>query len=130
MATIEELQQQLADTQAALDAANGAVADTVAERDALAQALQAVTAERDAARVWQGRASQLVNLVDPERSFGPGAFESLDDAAWAALVVELRGKALTNEKVILARQAEAQKAADRQAALAKLTAKEREALGV
>lgn len=79
---------------------------------------------------WQGRCSALVNLIDPERSFKAGEFENLDDAAWAALVAELRGKALTNEKVILAQQAEAQKASDRQAALAKLTAKEREALGV
>lgn len=79
---------------------------------------------------WQARTSQLVNLIDPARSFEAGEFENLDDTAWAALVAELRGKALTNEKVILAQQAEAQKAADRQAALAKLTAKEREALGV
>lgn len=79
---------------------------------------------------WQGRASQLVNLIDPERSFRAGEFEALDDKAWAALVAELRGKALTDEKVELARQAEAQKLADRQAALAKLTTKDREALGV
>lgn len=79
---------------------------------------------------WQARASQLVNLIDPLRSFKAGEFEALDDAAWAALVVELRGKALTNEKLELARQAEAQKLADKQAALAKLTAREREALGV
>lgn len=79
---------------------------------------------------WQGRCSALVNLIDPLRSFKAGEFEALDDAAWAALVVELRGKALTNEKVIMARQAEAQKLADKQAALAKLTAKEREALGI
>lgn len=80
--------------------------------------------------VWQGRASRLVNLIDPTRSFVAGEFENLDDTAWATLVAELRGKALTNEKVILAQQVEAQKAADRQAALAKLNTKDREALGV
>lgn len=79
---------------------------------------------------WQGRASQLVSLIDPERGFAAGEFESLDDKAWAALVAELRGKALTNEKIELVRQSEAQKIADKQTALAKLTAKEREALGV
>lgn len=79
---------------------------------------------------WQGRCSALVNLIDPLRSFKAGEFEALDDAAWAALVAELRGKALTNEKIILAQQAEAQKAADKQAALAKLSAKDREALGL
>lgn len=79
---------------------------------------------------WQGRASQLVNLIDPERSFGRGEFENLDDAAWASLVAELRAKALTEEKLNEIRQREAQKAADRQAALSKLTAKEREALGL
>lgn len=79
---------------------------------------------------WQGRCSALVNLIDPLRSFKAGEFEKLDDAAWAALVAELRGKALTDEKLELARQAEAQKVADKQAALAKLTAREREALGV
>lgn len=91
---------------------------------------QITKAELDICRAWQARASQLVNLIDPGRSFKAGEFESLDDAAWAALVAELRGKALTNEKVELARQAEAQKLADKQAALAKLTTKEREALGV
>lgn len=79
---------------------------------------------------WQARSSQLVNLIDPQRSFKAGEFEKLDEAAWAALVQELRGKALTNEKLELARQAEAQKAADRQAALAKLTQKDRESLGL
>lgn len=79
---------------------------------------------------WQARASQLINLIDPAKSFKAGEFEALDDKAWAALVAELRGKALTNEKLELARQAEAQKLADKQAALAKLTAKEREALGL
>lgn len=79
---------------------------------------------------WQGRCSALVNLIDPAKSFKAGEFEALDDKAWAALVAELRGKALTNEKLELARQAEAQKVVDKQAALAKLTAREREALGV
>jgi hypothetical protein len=91
---------------------------------------QVTKAELDAYRTWQGRASQLVSLIDPGRSFKAGEFEALDDAAWAALVAELRGKALTNEKIELARQAEAQKLADKQAALAKLTAKEREVLGL
>lgn len=79
---------------------------------------------------WQGRASQLVNLIDPERGFAAGEFEKLDDAAWATLITELRNKALTTEKLELARQADAQRITDKQAALAKLTAKEREALGV
>lgn len=79
---------------------------------------------------WQARAAQLVDIIDPGRFFGPRVFENLDDAAWEALVVELRGKALTEEKLALARQAEAQKAADRQAALAKLTQKDRESLGL
>lgn len=79
---------------------------------------------------WQGRASQLVNLIDPERGFKAGEFESLDDKAWAALVAELRGKALTDDKIAEIQQREAQKLADRRAALAKLTAKERESLGV
>jgi|GEM_PF-6055834 len=79
---------------------------------------------------WQARASQLINLIDPTKSFKAGEFEALDDKAWAALVAELRGKALTNEKIELAQQAEAQRIADKQAALAKLTTKEREALGV
>lgn len=79
---------------------------------------------------WQGRASQLVNLIDPERGFKAGEFESLDDKAWVALVAELRTKALTNEKLAEIRQKEAQKAADRAAALAKLSAKDKEALGL
>lgn len=48
---------------------------------------------------WQGRASQLVNLIDPERSFKAGEFEALDDKAWAALVTELRGRAATDARV-------------------------------
>lgn len=42
---------------------------------------------------WQGRASQLVNLIDPGRGFRAGEFESLDDTQWAALVTDLRAKA-------------------------------------
>ena len=45
---------------------------------------------------WQGRASQLINLIDPERSFRAGEFEALDDSAWAALVLDLRAKAGTD----------------------------------
>lgn len=79
---------------------------------------------------WQGRASQLVNLIDPGRSFAAGEFESLDDVAWTALVADLRAKALTNEKLADIQQREADKQAEKAAALSKLTAKEREVLGL
>jgi hypothetical protein len=79
---------------------------------------------------WQGRCSQLVSLIDPGRSFGPGVFEALDDAAWSTLVGELRDLAMTEGKLAAAAQAAAQAAAVRAAAVAKLTAEERAALGV
>ena len=79
---------------------------------------------------WQGRASQLINLIDPERSFRAGEFEALDDEAWATLVTELRGKALTNEKLDEIRQREVTRQQARAGALAKLTPAEREALAL
>jgi hypothetical protein len=79
---------------------------------------------------WQGRASELINLIDPERSFKRGEFESMDDAAWATLVAELRAKALTEEKLAEIRQREAQKEQQRAAALSKLSKTEKEALGL
>lgn len=79
---------------------------------------------------WQGRASQLVNLIDPERPFRAGEFEALDDEAWATLVAELRGKALTNEKLDEVRQREEARQAQRTAAMAKLSPAERTALGL
>ena len=79
---------------------------------------------------WQGRASQLVNLIDPERSFRAGEFDALDDEAWGALVTELRGKALTSEKLDEIRQREETRQQARAAALAKLSPAERAALAL
>lgn len=79
---------------------------------------------------WQGRCSRLVAMLLPERSFKAGEFESLDGPAWDALEAEFRNAAKTDARIELAEQAiEARKAA-RVAALNKLTAAERAALGV
>jgi len=73
---------------------------------------------------WQGRASELVNLIDPERSFGAGEFENLTDEQWRTLVDELRVKARTDDRLELARQEREAREAARAAALSKLTAEE------
>lgn len=79
---------------------------------------------------WQGRCSRLVALLLPERSFKAGEFESLDGPAWDALEAEFRGAAKTDARIELAEQAIAAKQAAKTAALGKLTAAERAALGV
>jgi len=77
---------------------------------------------------WQGRASELVNLIDPTRSFRAGEFESLTDEEWSDLVTELRVKARVDDKLELARQDREAREALRESALAKLTPEELEAL--
>jgi len=79
---------------------------------------------------WQGRASELVNLIDPTRSFRAGEFENLTDEQWRDLVNDLRGKARVDDKLELAKQRREAREAARVDALAKLTLEEREALGI
>ena len=45
---------------------------------------------------WQARASQLINVIDPQRGFAAGEFENLTDEQWADLLVELRTLAGTD----------------------------------
>ena len=73
---------------------------------------------------WQGRASQLINLIDPERSFRAGEFEAMDNEAWAALVAELRDKAKTDARLELAAQEAKVRQTARDAARAKAAAGE------
>jgi len=77
---------------------------------------------------WQGRASELVNLIDPTKSFRAGEFENLSDSDWRDLVNDLRDKARVDDKLELARQDREAREALRESALAKLTPEELEAL--
>jgi oligoendopeptidase F len=77
---------------------------------------------------WQGRASELVNLIDPTRSFAAGEFENLTDEQWRDLVTDLRVKVRVDDKLELARQERLAREAARETALAKLTPEEIAAL--
>lgn len=79
---------------------------------------------------WQGRCSRLVALLLPDRAFKAGEFEALDGPAWNALEAEFRNAAKTDARLMLAEQAIEDRKAARTAALGKLTADERAALGV
>lgn len=76
---------------------------------------------------WQDKFTQLYAVIDPARQFPPGYdFEANADA----LIADARVHAKTLAQLDSAAKVEAAKAAERAAALAKLTVKEREALGL
>ena len=79
---------------------------------------------------WQGRVSELVNLIDPTRSFRAGEFENLTDEQWRDLVNDLRIKARVDDRLDLARQERQARETARVSALSKLTPEERETLGL
>ncbi len=79
---------------------------------------------------WQGRCSQLTGIIFPTRSFGPGAFEQLSDTDWSNLIAEAREAIKTDARLELAAQVLQSRQALAQAALAKLSPQERDALRI
>ena len=79
---------------------------------------------------WMNRCSQLDNLIDPGRRWADGEFESMTNEQWDARLKQLRGLAMTDERLTEIRKEQRAEDERRKTALSKLTAEERDSLGL